>query len=171
MEKEFRCEDFIRWMEDRLGDNPRIKDKGAIARLKRADNPDLAPRAWDILFKLGIPDAYFDIALLVGAAMCRQGEASDGNASLGQALASCNDDREQGSIRLRRITQCHDGGELRAVLRNTLKFIASRAKHRLCYARLFNDLVKFEREEFQMDVKKRWTQDFWNLTEEDEENA
>ncbi len=171
MDKEYFCEHFIRWMQDRLGDSPRIRDNGAIARLKRADSPEQAPQAWDILLKLNIPTKDFAACLMVGAVMCRRGEAADGKASLGLALASCFDDREQGSMRLRRLLACTDSEELCSILRPLLGFIDSRAKYRLCYARLLDELIKFDSSNWQETIKLRWTQDFWNVTEQDEESA
>ena len=171
MDKEYRYEHFIRWMQDRLGDSPRVRDNGSIARLKRADSPEQAPQAWDILLKLNIPPKDFAACLMVGAAMCRRGEAADGKASLGLALASCFEDREQGSLRLRRLLACTNSEELCAVLRPVLGFIDSRAKFRLGYARLLDELTKFSHPNWQEGIKLRWTQDFWNISEQDEERA
>lgn len=171
MDKEYRYEHFIRWMQERLGDSPRIRDNGAIARLKRADSREQAPQAWDILLKLNIPSQHFPQCLMAGAAMCRRGEAADGKASLGLALASCFDDREQGSMRLRRLLACTDCEELLPVLRPLLSFIDSRAKYRLCYARLLDELTKFDHSSWQESIKLHWTQDFWNISEQGEENA
>ncbi len=169
MDRKYRCEHFIHWMQDRLGDNARIKDKGAIARLKRADSQ--APQAWDILLKLNIPPYHFPQCLLVGAAFCRRGETVDGGASLGLALASCFDDREQGSMRLHRLLACTDCEDLLGILRPMLRFIDSRAKSRLCYARLLDELLKFDETNYQESIKLRWTQDFWNIAEQDEESV
>ena len=171
MDKEYRYEHFIHWIQDRLGNSPRIRDNGAIARLRRADSHEQAPQAWDILLKLNIPTKDFGICLMVGAAMCRRGETADGKASLGLALASCFDDREQGSLRLRRLLACTDSEELCRVLRPLLGFIDSRATYRLCYARLLDELAKFDSLNWQEHIKLRWTQDFWNITEQDEEHA
>ena len=171
MDKEYCCEHFIRWMQERLGDSPRIRDNGALARLKRADSPEQAPQAWDILLKLNIQPRDFGACLTVGAAFCRRGEAADGKASLGLALASCFDDREQGSMRLRRLLACTDSEELRSILRPLLGFIDSRAKQRLCYARLLDEFIKFDHSNWRESIKLRWTQDFWNIAEQGEESA
>lgn len=171
MDKEYRYKHFIHWMQDRLGDDARIKDKGAIARLKRADSRELAPQVWDILLKLNISHCHFPQCLMVGAAMCRRGEAADGKASLGEALASCYDDKEQGRPRFLRLLRCTDSEELLSVLRPMLGLIDSRTKQRLCYARLLDELVRYDHPTEREFIKFRWTQDFWNLTEEDEESA
>ena len=171
MDRNISYGDFISWMQERLGDNPRIRDSGAIARLKRADSPEQAPQAWDILLNFEIPPENFGACLLVGAAMCRRGEAEDGKASLGLALASCFDDREQGSMRLRRLLACTDGEELRSILRPMLSFIDSRAKCRLCYAYLLDELLKFDKVNWQESIKLSWAQDFYNITEQDEKDA
>ncbi len=158
-------EHFIVWMTDRLGPEPKKKDNGRIARLKRGDNPDLAPQAWEILFRLGIKENDFLPCLTVGAAMCRLGEAGDGTASLGRALASCcgdtEQDKEQGSLRLRRLLACSDIREVCAVIRPVLAFIASKGRLRLCHARLLDDLTAFRSPQRREAVKMRWTRDFW----------
>ena len=162
---------FIRWMEDRLGDSPRIRDKGAIARLKRADSPQQDSLAWDIILRLKIPGRHLHHCLAVAAPMCRRGDPVDGKVSLGQALASCYDDKEQGKMRLQRILRCTDSEELRQQLRPLLSFIDSRARHKLCYGRLLDEIIEFDWPHKQERFKLQWTQDFWNLTEEDEESA
>ncbi len=171
MDRQYNCEHFIRWMLDRLGDSPRVRDNGAIARLKRADSPDQAPQAWDILFRLGISPGDFTPCLLVGSALCRKGDAVDGPASLGLALASCYDDREQGDMRLRRLLSCTGSKELCSILRPRLGFINARAKQKLCHARLLHELLTFDSPSSREHIKLRWTQDFWSVTEEDEKSS
>ncbi len=169
MDRQYSYEHFIRWIGDRLGDSPRIRDNGAIARLKRAYSRDQAPQAWDILFRLNIPPRDFAACLMVGAAMCRRGEASDGKASLGLALASCYEDKEkeQGGLRLRRLLSCTSSEELRLILRPMLGFIDARARKKLCYARLLHDILKFGNPNLQEPIKLCWAKDFWNATEEE----
>ncbi len=173
MDKQYSYEHFMHWMQNRLGDTPCIRDKGAIARLKRADRPEQAPQAWDVLVRLNIPANAFAPCLLVGAAMCRRGDATDGKASLGLALAACYDDknREQGERRLRRILSCTCSEELLSILRPILRFIDSRTKQKLCYARLLDEIVKFDNPNLQERFKLSWTQDFWHVTEGDEANT
>ena len=166
MDRQYNCEHFIRWALDRLGDSPRVRDNGAISRLKRAGSPDQAPQAWDILIRLGIPPKSFAPCLLVGGALCRRGEPSDGTASLGLALASCYDDREQGKLRLRRLLSCSGIEELCSVLRPLLGFVNARAKQKLCHARLLHEVLAFGSPATQERIKLLWAQDFWNVTEE-----
>ncbi len=105
--------------------------------------------------------------------MCRRGDEADGKASLGLALASCyaDKDKEQGGLRLRRMLSCTSREELLMILRPMLNFIDSRAKQKLCYARLLDDLLKFGNPDLQERIKLCWTQDFWHVAEGDEASA
>jgi len=154
---------FIEWIEERLGPDPRKKDSGGLARLKRGESPKSAPDAWEILIRLGIRDEHFLPCLTVGAAMCRYGKPKDGTASLGKALASCYEPetKEQGSLRLRRLLACTSMKECCAVLRPLLAFIASKGKADPSFARLLDELVAFDWPERQEKIKLKWATEYW----------
>ena len=70
-------------------------DKGFAATLKRADNPDTAYQAWEILATYGVPlDKDFKRLpyALVLAAVARSSNDQDGKLGLGAALANAYQD-------------------------------------------------------------------------------
>ena len=174
---ESRYAELLKWISDRLGDNPKIRDKGAVARLRRADSSEnLAIQSWEILLHGDVEDRDFLPCLAVLAPMCRRDDPVDGKASLGRALASCFDDCEQGRARLHRLLNCRDMEELCRLLRQLLSFIDSRTKEKLSYARLLEEVLAFRYPERQQGIKRRWSTDYWtffpqNESEPDGEDA
>lgn len=167
-EKKSRYFHLITWIQDRLGASPKIRDSGRIARLKRADNPALACQAWDILFTLGVREKDFLPCCTVAAAMCRLGSEKDGDASLGLALASCFEkdaDKELGGRRLRRLLACSSVEELCAVLRPVFAYISAKARRKVCFAQLLDEIIAFGVPERQEQIKLRWARDFWKIAQ------
>lgn len=153
---------LLAWVLERLGPSPRIRDTGAVARLKRADGSErLAVQAWDLLLRFDIADEDIAPCLSILAPLCRRDDPVDGKASLGRALACCYDDREQGSIRLRRLLSCEGIDELRLQLRPVLSFIDSRTREKLSYTRLLAELLAFDNPEKRRAITMRWAADYW----------
>lgn len=161
---ESRYADLLKWISDRLGDEPVIKDKGNIARLKRADSSEhLAIQSWEILLFNKVEDRDFSPCLAIIAPMCRRNDPVDGTASLGRALASCSDDAEHGRSRLHRLLNCRDTEELCRLLRKLLSFVDSQKKEKLSYARLLEEVLNFRTPERQQEIKRRWSTDYWTF--------
>lgn len=153
---------LLNWVSDRLGPSPKFKDTGSVARLKRADSSDrLAVQAWELLLRYGVADEDFLPCLTVLAPLCRRDDPVDGHAPLGQALAACFDDREQGRSRLHRLLNCDDMNVLCRLLRPLLSFIDSRTREKLSYSQLLDDLLVFRYPDRRQDIKKHWAESYW----------
>ena len=66
---------FVRFVLARASAAPTIKDTGFVARMKRADNPDLEYQVWNILLGFNIDIEFAARRLpfcLIGAALCRR---------------------------------------------------------------------------------------------------
>ena len=159
---------LLAWVQERLGPSPKVRDTGSIARLKRADGSErLAVQAWDLLLRFNVKDQDIAPCLALLAPLCRRDDPADGTASLGRALASCADDKESGSIRLRRLLNCGGVDELCMQLRPLLAFIDSRAKEKLSYARLLGEALAFRSPDRRQEIKMRWAKDYWNTGNEE----
>lgn len=139
-------------------------DKGLIARMKRADNPNLESQSWEYLASFHIQLDNINQRLpytTIGAAICRSKQEVDGTHSLGEAIALCYKDKEkdsQAKMRLRRLLACDNLNETCQVLRSILALIQSR-QVTLNYTELLEDLVWFNANP--MDKKARWAQQFF----------
>ena len=160
--QESHYEALLAWVSERLGPKPKVRDTGSIARLRRADSSErLAVQAWEILIRFNVEDRDFLPCLAVLAPLCRRDDPADGTASLGQALASCFDDKEQGSSRLRRLLNCGDMEELCRLLRPLLSFMDSKAGKKLSYARLLEDVLAFRHPDRRQGIRQRWAEGYW----------
>ena len=168
---------FLTYLLERLGSNPKVKDSGLVARMKRADNPDMDYQVWDTLlfFHVDIENSRQRLPFcLVGAALCRHDSEQDGSAGLGEALRSCYTDEtaDSGTMRLRRLLNCSTTAEVCQVLRPILSLIESKASKPLDHHRLLEELLSFEGPR-QESIKIRWARQFWYLPQENnnEDNA
>ena len=161
--KETVGEAFVHLIRKKKGLNGTSPDTGFLARLKRADNPDLGYQAWDILLGFNVDIEKKSRCLpfcLIGAAFCRQKNLNDGQFGLGEALRSCfPDDADQGSLRLRRLLACQTTEEACRMLRPLLALVASKATKPLCLAGLLDELLYFESSR-QDAIRMRWARDF-----------
>ena len=149
-------------------------DKGFAATLKRADNPDTAYQAWEILATYGVPlDKDFKRLpyALVLAAVARSSNDQDGKLGLGAALAKAYQD-EKGNVgdaakpKLRRILACDDVVEVCQVLRPILQLICSRGVG-ISFEKLLNDLKYFNSEK----TLASWAQDFFGSKSKENEES
>ena len=167
---------FIAFLLERLGQNPKRRDSGLVARMKRADNPDMTYQAWDTLLAFNIDLERESQRLpycLIGAALCRHDSAEEGSAGLGEALRSCYEDTlDPGVLRLRRLLSCSTTAEVCQVLRSVLSLIESRARIPLNHQRLLEELLSFETSK-QERIKIGWTRQFWpnSLEKQEKDNA
>ena len=159
---ECRYAELSAWIADRLGPAPRVRDTGAVARLKRADSSErLAVQSWELLIRHGVADEDFAPCLAVVAPLCRRDDPEDGKASLGRALVSCFEDKDQGSSRLRRLLNCNDQDQLCRLLRPLLSFIDSKAREKLSYFRLMQEVLAFRSPVMREEIKRRWAEAYW----------
>lgn len=140
-------------------------DKGAAARLRRADNPATEYQSWEVLGALGI-DLEKDYQRLpyvtVAAAIAKSKADNNGKQSLGRAIASCYEDgREsnQAKARLRRLLACDELTEACRILRPVLTLINSKNGQPLDFVRLLGQLRAFP---FRTQaIKAQWAQEFY----------
>ncbi|SHL43733.1 type I-E CRISPR-associated protein Cse2/CasB [Fibrobacter sp. UWH4] len=149
-------------------------DRGFAATLKRADNPDTAYQAWEILAAFKVPldvDSKRLPYALVFAAIARSSREKDGNLGLGAALANAYQDdggrdSDAAKVKLRRILACDNVIEVCQVLRPILQLICSRGVG-ISFEKLLKDLIFFNPDK----TLARWAQDFFgSISKENEES-
>ncbi|WP_419832067.1 type I-E CRISPR-associated protein Cse2/CasB [Endozoicomonas atrinae] len=149
------------------------KDKGAAARLRRADNPATEYQSWELLAAHGVnleKDWERLPFLTVAAAIARSKSEKNGQASLGCALAHSyegNQNSDQGKVKLRRLLACHDLTELVRHLRPLLALIQSKNKQPLDYQRLLKQLRQFSLHPQR--TKVQWAQEFYGQVDSQSE--
>lgn len=143
-------------------------DKGFAARLRRADNPDMAHQSWDLLarFNIDLNNEYPRNAYqLIAAAVARSKGADTGKngVSLGKAIAIASIKEgagvQQAEMRLHRLLGCADVADVCMHLRPVIQFIQSRQTGSLDYARLLNQLISFHYDS--QKVKAQWADSFY----------
>lgn len=146
------------------------KDKGIVARLKRADNPNTEYQSWEVLGALGI-DLERDYQRLpyatVAATIAKSKASVNGKLTLGRAIAACYEDgrdSSQAKARLRRLLACDDLGEVCRILRPILTLIDSKAGQPLDFARLLRQLRNFPFHT--QSIKAQWAQEFYGQAAE-----
>ena len=171
-----RMDNFVKLVFDRINKN----DKAFIARLRSADNPQRDHESWKILAAFGVDltlDHERSSFALIGSAICRSNQKSDGPWDFGAALSSACGDPEKGESRLRRLLACRDTMELCRVLRHLISFVQSNSnenEREICYAQLLRDIYFFGRNpDNQEKIKRRWAQQFYHpyLRKKDEKDA
>lgn len=142
-------------------------DHGFRARFSRADNPATEYQCWEhlVAFNIDLDKNYLRLPYTtIGAAISKARLVSDGNAGIGKSLASCYPDgnkSDQAKSKLRRLLACNTVEEVCRILRPLLSFISSNANAPICFRKLLNDLVWFNRSGQR--VKEQWAQDFYYL--------
>jgi len=149
-------------------------DKGFAATLKRADNPDTAYQAWEILAALKVPldvDSKRLPYALVLASVARSSKEKDGTLGLGAALANAYQDdggrdSDAAKAKLRRILACDNVVEVCRVLRPILQLICSRGVG-ISFEKLLKDLIFFNPEK----TLACWAQDFFGSRSKENEES
>lgn len=156
-----------------------LVDKGAVARLRRGDNPDTEYQCWELLAAGGV-DLEKDYsrlpAVTVAAAIARSDATKNGSLGLGQALARCYSNQDDSAnkdtpakARLHRLISCDDLEEVCRILRSVLSLIESKLdKSDLDFVRLLRQLHRFNFDSAQ--VKREWAQDFYYVPRKDSES-
>lgn len=151
-------------------------DKGFRASLRAADNPGTEYMAWPVLIRWGVDvtksekDAY----CLIAAAAARSSAEKDGEGTFGKTLAQCFEagrDDPGAASRMQRLLGCDSVSEACQVLRPMLRLIQSKNPGQLSFARLLEDLVRFQWDSSRERVKERWAMDFYARAVKEEEHA
>jgi CRISPR system Cascade subunit CasB len=161
-----KAERFVTYVIERIN-----KDNGFAARLKRADNPATEYQSWELLAEFGVdlekPWERLPYCT-IGAALARAKPATDGQLSVGVAIAACFDDgnqSDQAKARLRRLLACTTTDEACRILRPLLALMSSRGKTP-DFSELLEQLLWFSGRG-QERVRTRWAQDFYRRRHDD----
>lgn len=152
-----------------------LKDKGAAAAIRRADNPATEYQSWEYLARLVDLENPFELSpyITIAAAIARAKPEHDGNNGIGKAIAYCYEEKnesDQAKAKLRRLLACDTVVEACRILRPLLSLIDSKATIKLDYSRLLRDLDQFRYDSNK--VKTKWATDFYHYaTKNEEENA
>jgi CRISPR system Cascade subunit CasB len=155
--KSNRNENFVKFVIERIIQ----KDNGAVAALKRADNPATEYQSWEYLARfVDIDKSYERLPFAtIGSAIAKAKVEQNGTERIGQAIAKCYEDgkeSDQAKAKLRRLLACETVEEVCRVLRPLFSLINSKGNISLDYTSLLNDLRYYNQH-----VKSRWAQDFY----------
>lgn len=156
------------------------KDKGAKAKLSRADNPDTEYQSWEYLAKFGVKlDSDYERLPFsaVAAAIAQAAQAAavthNGSLKMGEAIAYCYPDgnkSEQAKAKFRRLLACESVPEVCRILRPLLALIRAKVSGNIDYIQLLQDLRGFSfGDEARQQIKSRWAQNFYHVSESSEE--
>jgi CRISPR system Cascade subunit CasB len=160
MEKETtkdKCQRFIEYAIKRMG-----SDRALGARFRRADNPATEYQSWEYFSRFDVDLQNIrerKVFATVAAALARAKPKTDGNLSVGRAIAlSFGNGKEdpQAKSRLRRLLACDTSEEACDILRPLLQLVASRG-NAVKFEDLLRDLLYFSERK-----KERWAQDFFS---------
>ena len=145
----------------------RCSDPGSRAAMKRADNPITEYQSWDILAGFSVDLENEDRRLahaLISSALARSDRQKNGMAGIGRSIASCYSDGnqdDQAKAKLRRLLACSSIPELCRVLRPIFSLVNSRSNIGLDYAKLLDQILRFQSPTQRERVKAAWAQDFY----------
>lgn len=150
----------------------RRQNTGYAAKMKKADNETSEAMSWELLAPwTNLEDISRTRAYgLIGAAVARAKNPSDGEVGLGKALRLTVDDKTEieksaAASRLRRLLACQDRSELLRILRSTLRFIAAK-EIPLDYSRLLDETLWFDSDRSRERTRARWAMEFFGKQEE-----
>lgn len=168
-----RAQAFVSFILDRTNQN-----KGFAAQLRHADSPSMEYQSWEYLAGFGV-DLENDnqrlpfsiIAAAIAKSKSSNEKLANGVLGIGQALARCyqedkGNQSDQAKAKLRRLLACDSVEEACRILRPLLSLIRSKSGGNLNFARLLDELLKFQWEESRQRVKSRWAQDFYHMSKE-----
>lgn len=162
---------YVNFVISRASDE---NDTGFAAKLKRAESESTEYQCWEILSQWTNLENQTERKAfgLIGASIAHQLPEADGEISIGKALRRTDSESNSESItkssaaaRLRRLISCSSSAELIQVLRPTLNLIASK-NIVPCYARLLDEILKFDFDNSRTPICARWAQDFFARSEE-----
>lgn len=158
------------------------KDKSYAAKLRKADNPNTAYQAWELLISMNVDitkENEMRAFSLIGSALSKSKASHDGTHSLGTALRNTLEDKSNiketsTALRLRRILACTSQEELCLVLRPTLNLILSKSNTQapLCFEQLLREVRYFAYDDEQTQrVKLKWARDFYGVSREETQDT
>ena len=158
--KPSRNENFIRFVMEKISQ----KDNGAVAALKRADNPATEYQCWEYLARfIDIDKDYERLPFaVIGSAIAKAKVEQNGTVKIGQAIARCYEEgnqSDQAKAKLRRLLACDTTEEVCRILRSLFSLISSKGGAVLDYVSLLNDLCYYN--QYSQRVKSQWAQDFY----------
>lgn len=168
-----KVDTFINWV---LSKN---RDKGVIAKLRKADSETTEYQAWEILARwIDLDNPWQRRAFgLISASITRVKAQKDGDLGLGTALrrlylqhAKENEiEHSAEALRLRRILSCRDQRELVAVLKPLLRYLVTN-EIAISHTRLLKELLWFDHERAQERIRIRWAKEFYAVSSSAEED-
>ncbi|WP_319757731.1 type I-E CRISPR-associated protein Cse2/CasB [uncultured Sphaerochaeta sp.] len=168
-----KVDTFINWV---LSKN---RDKGFIAKLRKADSETTEYQAWEILARwIDLDNPWQRRAFgLIGASITRVRAQKDGDLGLGSALRrlylqhakESEIERSAEALRLRRILSCRDQRELVAVLKPLLRYLVNN-EIAISHTRLLKELLWFDHERAQERIRIRWAKEFYAVSSSAEED-
>lgn len=163
-----RTQKFVDYIIQQVQDN-----KGKAAALRRADNPNTEYQSWEVLAGFGVQLDSENQRLpfaTIAADIARVKPLTNGNMTIGQAIARCYEDgnqSDQAKAKLRRLLACDTTSEACRILRPLLSLIASKVGVSLNYVGLLDDLLWFSHDDSRQRIKARWAQQFYGKQIED----
>jgi CRISPR system Cascade subunit CasB len=142
-----------------------LKNKGYAARLKRSDNPATEYQSWEILasYNIDLEKKYLRLPYVtVAAAIAKAKPEEPGQLKLGQGIASCYEDGNEGKqarAKLRRLLACQDTSEVCRIMRPLFSLIHSKSRQTLDYVRILKQILRFYWDA--PAVKAQWAQEFF----------
>ena len=157
VKKPSRNEQFVKFVMERITQ----KDNGAVAALKRANNPATEYQSWEYLARfVDIDKSYERLPFAtIASAIAKAKVEQNGVIKIGQAIAHCYEDgnqSDQAKAKLRRLLACETSEEACRVLRPLFALIDSKAGITLDYVSLLDNLCYFNQR-----VKSYCAQDFY----------
>lgn len=143
------------------------EDKGAAARLRRADNQATEYQSWDLLAAFGVDLENENQRLpfaTVAAIIAKSKSENNGSQTLGGAIAACYEEgraSNQARTRLRRLLACHELPEVCRNLRPLFSLIDSKTTRPVDFTRVLKQLRRFSFEDARIKVKAQWAQEFY----------
>lgn len=168
-QKSSRAQAFVSFIVERIN-----KDKGAAAKLRRADNPATEYQSWEQLaaFHINLENANERLPYTtIAAAMAKAKVKYNGNLGIGRALANCyaddgGNDSDQAKAKLRRLLACDTVKEACRILRPIFSLIQAKNAGDLNFAKLLDDLLKFQWDDARQRIKAQWAQNFYGSDKE-----
>ena len=165
--KSSRNEKFVKFVMERITQ----KDNGAVAALKRANNPATEYQSWEYLARFVDIDKEYERLpfAAIGSAVAKAKVEQNGTVKIGQAIARCYVDgnqSDQAKAKLRRLLACETTEEVCRVLRPLFSLISSKGCISLDYVSLLDNLSYFNFNSQR--VKSQWAQDFYRHYELEE---
>ncbi len=145
-------------------------DKAFRADLRRADNPAYEWKIWPIIMKYTgslDSDDTRRIFALVGSAIGKSNQETDGNVGIGKAFRIVSGgSQDEFPLRFMRILSSEDVADVLAVLRPTFSYFDSEGVH-LDFKRILSELLRFRFDSARTRVKAGWAADYLKISKDE----